>query len=244
MEQKVDDLGRQVKELERTVERLRLESVSRFDPYFGSIKVDVEVNDDILFSRRMPNHDIYLQQAEQMDSSIFVDQLFPGLATTLSIDNSLDVDEDIDRGIPPTPTSLFSDIFPDLVPLSAADSDSGPCSPVPALSISANEIPFIGAPESGEDTDVITVDESLPRPVEAVDSESRQDRKRSNRHRLEELGDWAKHVLFIVENNGDGEEIGHLEWTWELIKQFQSCIDSQKSEHYVNDVSVEIRHDS
>jgi hypothetical protein len=270
MERNIMDLRIQVRNLERTVERSRMESVSRFDPYFGSIEVDVEVDDDIQFPiTRHQRH-----QAEEVECTGFVNQLFPGLAISSSMDDHLDVDFgdiDVDDSIPPTPTSLLSDIFPDLDPV--PDSDSGPASTLPPVAGSTEEsfivtpvstdntgvvpidedpapgshsglastppsllssgnsgTPFIGTPDSVLDSEITIIDESRSRSqIDTVGSETRQNTSRSNRHQLEELGDWAGKVLAILESNGDDEEIDHLEWTWELIKQFQSCIDSQKS---------------
>jgi hypothetical protein len=272
MERNIMDLRIQVRNLERTVERSRMEAVSRFDPYFGSIEVDVEVDDDIQFPiTRHQRH-----QAEEVECTGFVNQLFPGLATSSSMDNDLDVDFGdifVDDKIPPTPTSLLSDIFPDLDPV--PDFDSGPASTLPSVAGSTEEsfivtpvstdnteivpinqdpapgsdsglastpqsllssgnsgTPFIGTADSVLDSEITIFDESRSRSqIDTVGSGTRQDTSRSNRHRLDELRDWARNVLFVLEMEGDGvgEEIEHLEWTWELIKQFQSCIDSQKS---------------
>jgi hypothetical protein len=263
MERNIMDLRIQVRNLERTVERSRMESVSRFDPYFGSIEVDVEVDDDIQFPiTRHQRH-----QAEEVECTGFVNQLFPGLATSSSMDDHLDVDFgdiDVDDRIPPTPTSLLSDIFPDLDPV--PNFDSGPASTLPSVAGSTEES-FIVTPISTDNTGVVAIDEDpAPGPdsglastpssptaehpsigtpnsvydkdsiptvkfstdqLDTVDSESCEDR--SDRHRLEDLGEWAKNVLVLLESNGDDEEIERLEWTWELIKQFQNCIDSQKS---------------
>jgi hypothetical protein len=276
MQRKLDDLGRQVKELERTVARLRLDSVSRFDPYFGSIKVNVEVEVEVDESILFPITRHRRHQAEEVECTAFVNQLFPGLATSSSMDDHLDVDFgdiDVDDGIPPTPTSLLSDIFPDLDPVT--DFDSGPALTLPPVAgsteesfivtpistdnteiVPINEVfppdsdpglastpqsllssgnsgtPFIGTPDSVLDSEITIDDESRSRSqIDTVGSGTRQDTSRSNRHQLEELGDWARNVLFVLEMEGDGvgEQIEHLEWTWELIKQFQSCIDSQKS---------------
>jgi hypothetical protein len=272
MERNIMDLRIQVRNLERTVERSRMEAVSRCDPFFGSIEVDVGVDDDI----QSPITRHARHQAEEVECTGFVNQLFPELATSSSTDDHLDVDFgdiDVDDRIPPTPTSLLSDIFPDLDPV--PDFDSGPASTLPPvagsteesfivtpistdntgvvpidedpapdsdsglastpqslLSSGNSETPFIGTPDSVLDSEITIIDESRSRSqIDTVGSETRQDTSRSNRHRLEELGDWARNILIVLEMEGDGveEEIEHLEWTWELIKQFQSCIDSQKS---------------
>jgi hypothetical protein len=279
MQQKVDDLGRQVKELERTVERLRLESVSRFDPYFGSIGGDVDDDDRLpTLVSCINRHDIHTDG--WVECTGFIDQLFPGLAITSHTVKDLDLvegDVDVDDGIPPTPTSLFSDIFPDLDPVTISDSNSGPPSTLSLLSSDTRtsgtlftdthdptdnteivhinqdlapgfdsgltsapqplasgptEPPLLDTPNPVGDDDILSTSESRPESrIDTFDSETRQGSSRSNRHQLQELGDWARNVLFVLEMEGDGvgEEIEHLEWTWELIKQFQSCIDTQKS---------------
>jgi hypothetical protein len=268
MEQKLDDLRGQVKELEINVERSRLESISRFDPYFGSKEVNVEVDDDILFP--ITRYERY--QAKAVECTEFINQLFPGLVTSSSMYNDLDVgfgDTDVDDRIPSTPTSLLSDIFPDLDPVAVVDSDPAPT--LAPLSSGISESTFIGTPNSIDTTETVPIDEDpasrfdsvpasrpsflssdttkipfldTPNPVvdddiapidecfsnieiDTVEKETRDER--SDRRELEELRNWAKNVLVLLGSNADGEEIEHLEWTWELIKQFQSCIDSQKS---------------
>ena len=282
MERRLKELGRQVNDLERTVERMRSESISKFDPYFGSIGGDVDVDDDdrliTLFSPII-RHDVH--RNGEMECTGFVDQLFPGLAITSHTVKDLEVaegDVDVDDQIPPTPTSLFSDIFPDPNPVTISDSKSGPPSTLSLLSsgtrttgtplndthnpIDDTEIvyinqdlapgfgpgltsapqplasgltdsPLLDNPNPVGDDDIVPTSESRPDShIGTFDSETRQGISRSNRHQLQELRDWARNVLLVLEMEGDGveEEIEHLEWTWELVKQFESCIESQKSE--------------
>jgi len=225
------------------------------------MEVEVKVDDVIKFPiTRYERH-----QAGEAECTGFVNQLFPELATSSSMDNDLDVDLggiDVDDQIPPRPTSLLSDIFPHLDPVTeldsgpasttpsvsgsteesftitpvstdnteigptnevlAPDSDSGLASTPLFLSSGESESLIIGTPISVDNQDIAAIDESQPKAqIDAVDSESSQDRsRRSSRHRLEELWDWASNVLVILERDGDDEEMEHLEWTWELIKQF------------------------
>jgi hypothetical protein len=270
MERNIMDLRIQVRNLERTVERSRMEAVSRFDPYFGSIEVDVEVDDDI----QIPITRHQRHQAEEVECTGFVDQLFPGLATCSSMDDHLDVDFgdgdiDVDDRIPPTPTSLLIDIYPDLDPVAVVDSDPAPTlahlsngtsestfigtlhlidttetvpidedpasrfDSVPAsrpsfLSSDTTKIPFLDTPNSVGDDDIVPTNDIRPDShIDTTDKDARG--TLSNQHQLEELREWAKNILVVLEMNGNGVEMEHLEWTWELIKQFQSCIDSQKS---------------
>jgi hypothetical protein len=219
MERNITELQRQVRNLERTVERLKWESISRFDPYFGSIEVDVDDDDDTLSPfppTQIAHH--YVRRANELECTRFVNQLFPALATSFTKE---DVDVDIDDGTPPTPISLFCDIFSDLDPVTSLGCK--PASAVPTVSRGTSDTLLVGTPVSADNADT-----GLPAPrFPTVDEGIRK--IQPTPHQLEGLGDWARNVLVVLEADGDGEEMGHLEWTWELIKQFQSCLDSQKS---------------
>lgn len=253
MERRLVELGRQVRDLERKVESLK---VSRYSPYFGSMIVE---DDDTPPQTHLIPHQEALY-TEDKGGTIFINELFPELAIETHV--GVGVDVDIHDVMPPTPISIFGEPSPDFDQYSPRKEDTKfdfDCDLGLANAPLGDGLP--PTPNSMLDYPTLDLDlEFDPAPTTSSSSSSTpssskvaslfvtsKSAQRSNivkineslsryqiyspdsegtrpRPRLKGLGDWARDVLMVLETDQDGVEMEHLEWTWGLIEHFQSCI--------------------